>query len=57
MDWFLYDRDLCYEKVKGIWEWTVNLKILKYIMLHCKKYRNFTWIPGMEILRKGTVSA
>ena len=57
MDWFLYDRDLCYEKVKGIWEWTVDLKILKYIMLHREKYRNFTWFPGMEILRKGTVSA
>ena len=21
---------------------------------HCKKYRNYTWFPGMEILRKGT---
>ena len=23
---------------------------------HCEKYRNFTWSPGVEILRKGTVS-
>ena len=25
--------------------------------IHCEKYRNFTWFPGVEILRKGTVSA
>ena len=24
---------------------------------HCEKYRNFTWFTGVEILRKGTVSA
>ena len=24
---------------------------------HCEKYRNFTWFPGVELLRKGTVSA
>ena len=23
-------------------------------VLHCEKYRNFTWFPGVEILRKGT---
>ena len=26
-------------------------------MIHCEKYRNFTWLPGVEILRKDTVSA
>ena len=25
--------------------------------LHCKKYLNFTWFPGVELLQKGTVSA
>ena len=25
-------------------------------ILHCEKYRNFTWFPGVEILQKGTVS-
>ena len=24
---------------------------------HCEKYRNFTWFTGVEILRKGKVSA
>ena len=24
---------------------------------HCEKYRNFTWFTGVDILRKGTVSA
>ena len=26
-------------------------------LLHFKKYCNFTWFPGVEMLRKGTVSA
>ena len=36
--------------------------ILKYVLLffdgnvHCEKYRHFTWFPGVEVLRKGTVS-
>ena len=38
----------CYENYE-------NRNIRKY--RHCEKYRNFTWFPGVEILRKGTVSA
>ena len=26
-----------------------------YFKYHCEKYRDFTWFPGVEILRKGTV--
>ena len=33
--------------------WKTLLDDLK----HCEKYRNFTRFPGVEILRKGTVSA
>ena len=29
----------------------------KWKKVHCKKYRNFTWFPDVEILRKGIVSA
>ena len=31
--------------------------MLLYDSPHWKKYRNFTWFPGVEILQKGTVSA
>ena len=30
---------------------------LNYHIQHYEKYRNFTWFPGMEILRNGIVSA
>ena len=33
---------------------TPSLK--NYHIRQCKKYRNFTWFPSVEILRKGTVS-
>ena len=43
--------------------WALGLLSLNYSWLtkkvshfapHCEKYRNFTWFPGVEILRKGT---
>ena len=43
-------------------DWVQN-KLLIYVSivtgsnkLHCEEYRNFTWFPGVDILRKGTVS-
>ena len=33
-------------------KWTEHKRGIKYF--HCKKYRNFTWFPGMEILQRGT---
>ena len=32
------------------------LLYVDFIFIHCEKYHNFTWFPGVEILREGTVS-
>ena len=45
-----------------VWESTMTTWLLvaslsvNFYFTHCKKYRNFTQFPGVEILWKGTVS-
>ena len=36
---------------------TLMLNSVVDYVIHCVKYRNFPQFPGVEILRKGTVSA
>ena len=65
----LYLRRICWILLKIIeildlkWMFTVFSPISgrcwckKNCPLHCEKYRNFTWFPGVKILRKSAVSA
>ena len=50
-----FARTKCFIKLLVIWQQTPMCCVLiTSDNRYCEKYRNFTWFPGMEMLRKGS---